>query len=315
MSKKAYHALCQTEDTIPVFSQDWWLDIVCGKAKWDVHLIEQNSRIQAALPYYMPCPGIVSMPPYTQTMGIWFAPHAEDTKYASVLEQRQAICKLLIEKIKDCKSFRQNFHHSFTDWLPFYWSNYTQTTRYTYILPELNDSKCLWANMSQHTRRNIKKAKEKFQIIVKKGIPAEDFLKVQEQTLERQKIKKKQNSRVLQELIHVCRQQEQGDIWGGYDQEGNLHAAAFVVWQKKVAYYLAGGGNPGLRSSGAHSLVLWEAIREVARYSESFDFEGSMLPGVERFFREFGGIQTPFFTINKGKLSLLDRAFIKFSSR
>lgn len=313
MSKEAYHTLCQTEDTIPVFSQDWWLDVVCGETKWDVHLIEQNSRIQAALPYYVPRTDIILMPPFTQTMGIWFAPHAKDAKYTSVLEQRQAICKLLIEKIKDCKSFRQNFHHTFTDWLPFYWNDYVQTTRYTYILKELSDPEHLWGNMSQHTRRNIKKAKEQFQIIVKKGIPVDDFLRVQAQTFERQKIKNTQSFDILKELIHVCRQRGQGDLWGGYDQEGNLHAAVFVVWQKKVAYYLAGGGNSRLRGSGAHSLVLWEAIREMADYSESFDFEGSMLPGVERFFREFGGVQTPYFAINKGKLSLIDRAFIKFN--
>jgi len=78
---------------------------------------------------------------------------------------------------------------------------------------------------------------------------------------------------------------------------------------------MAGGGNPSLRNSGAHSLILWEAIRYVADYAETFDFEGSMLPGVERFFREFGAIQTPYFTISKGKLSLLDRVFIKLNSK
>jgi hypothetical protein len=36
-----------------------------------------------------------------------------------------------------------------------------------------------------------------------------------------------------------------------------------------------------------------------------------MIPGVERFFREFGAIQTPFFTITKGKLSLLNKACLK----
>ena len=29
-----------------------------------------------------------------------------------------------------------------------------------------------------------------------------------------------------------------------------------------------------------------------------------MLPGVERFFREFGAIQTPYFQISRGRLSL-----------
>jgi hypothetical protein len=30
-----------------------------------------------------------------------------------------------------------------------------------------------------------------------------------------------------------------------------------------------------------------------------FDFEGSMLPEVEKYFRDFGGVLTPYYTINK----------------
>ena len=98
---------------------------------------------------------------------------------------------------------------------------------------------------------------------------------------------------------------------GGVDRAGNLHAVAFIVWQNSSAYYIAGGGDPVFRSSGAHSLVLWEAIRQVSRYTGKFDFEGSMLPGVERFFRGFGAVQTPYFMITRGKLTLLDRIRIK----
>lgn len=315
MSKETYHTLCQTTESIPVFSQDWWLDITCGSAKWEVLLFEQNGHIQAAWPVYRPCSNIISMPPYTQTMGIWFAPLAEDTKYISVLEHHQTICKQLLEKLSPYKSFLQNFHHSFTDWLPFHWRDFRQTTRYTYLLNDLSDAQRLQANMSQNMRRNIKKAREQYNITVKKGIPVDDFLKVQAQTFERQGIKNKQSTAVLQNLIDTCRKRKQGDLWGGYDAEGKLHAAVFIVWQKKTAFYMAGGGNPLLRSSGAHSLVLWEAIQYVANYSETFDFEGSMLPGVERFFREFGAIQTPYFTISKGKLSLLDRVFIKLNRK
>ncbi|MCD7850930.1 MAG: hypothetical protein LUH63_15070 [Parabacteroides sp.] len=90
-----------------------------------------------------------------------------------------------------------------------------------------------------------------------------------------------------------------------------MHAAVFIVWQESSAWYLAGGGDPALRESGAHSLILWECIRYVSQFTDVFDFEGSMIPGVERFFREFGAIQTPFFTITKGKLSLLNRVYLK----
>jgi len=313
MSKASYRNLCQTAESIPIFSQDWWLDATCGVDNWDVFLIIEKDKIQAALPFYLYRNHIISMPPYTQTMGVWFAPFSDDTKLISVQERRQTLCNQLIEKLKPYKSFLQNFHYDFTDWLPFYWHGYSQTTRYTYLLKDLKNTDRLLENMSQHTRRNIKKAQEQFQITVKRGIPIDDFLQIQEQTFERQHKRNTQDTNSLRRLIEVCRQRNQGDLWGGYDPEGRLHAVAFVVWQKQSAYYIAGGGNPALRHSGAHCLVLWEAIQYIAAYSDVFDFEGSMLPGVERFFREFGSIQTPYFAIQKGKPSLLDRIIVKLS--
>ncbi|MDO4757621.1 MAG: GNAT family N-acetyltransferase [Parabacteroides sp.] len=119
------------------------------------------------------------------------------------------------------------------------------------------------------------------------------------------------NKRLLTQLIQCCKERNQGELWGGYDEKGQLHAAVFIVWQNQTAWYLAGGGNPQLRESGAHSLVLWECIHYVSSFVDTFDFEGSMIPGVERFFREFGAIQTPYFTITKGKLSLIDKVRIK----
>jgi hypothetical protein len=314
MSKETYHTLCRTEESIPLFSQDWWLDAVCGEANWEVLLTEKNQRIQAAWPLYLPCPHLVTMPPCTQTMGIWFAPFPDDMKYASVLERRQSLCKQLIDRLNP-RVFLQNFPYTFTDWLPFYWAGYRQTTRYTYLLHNLKDTEHLWNGTNQNLRRNIRKARERYHITVQRGIPADDFLRMQSLTYERQHKKNTPPEEVLRRLVNVCRARRQGELWGGYDETGRLHAAAFVVWQKRSAYYLAGGGDPSLRFSAAHSLVLWEAIRFAAGHSETFDFEGSMLPGVERFFREFGGVQTPYLSIAKGKLSLMDRIRIKRNRR
>jgi len=140
----------------------------------------------------------------------------------------------------------------------------------------------------------------------------EDFLKVQALTFERQHIVNKQSDALLRRLITVAREQEQGEIFGGFDEQGRLHAVVFVVWQDSYAYYIAGGSDPLLRHSGAHSLVMWEAIQYASQYTSRFDFEGSMIPGVERFFREFGALQKPYFSITRGKPGLLDRVRIKY---
>jgi hypothetical protein len=265
------------------------------------------------MPLYLPLPGIVSMPPYTQTMGLWFAGETTDTKYTTALGRRQAMAKAFTGELEKYTSFLQNFHYRATDWLPFYWAGYRQTTRYTYLLHDIRQTGRLWENMSPHIRRNITKAM-KHQLLVRRGISAEDFLHVHSLTFERQG-KKPPHIGTLKRLINVCRERGQGDLWGGYDAGGRLHAAAFVVWQESSAYYLAGGADPALRASGAHALVLWEAIQAVAGYTDLFDFEGSMLPGVERFFREFGAIQTPYFTISKGKISLWSRIVTSYKLR
>ena len=89
------------------------------------------------------------------------------------------------------------------------------------------------------------------------------------------------------------------------DKSEAYHAGAYIVWDKNAAYYILGGGNPKLRNSGAHSFALWEAINFSSSVAKRFDFEGSMQPSIERFFRNFGGEQVPFFPIRKANSNIL----------
>ena len=207
-NKDKYRLLCNTEKNIPIFSHDWWLDTVCGEKKWDVLLIEQKGKIQATLPLYVPHSDIVSMPSYTQTMGPWFTASSSDTKYTTELGRRQELCKQFTEELKRYPHFLQNFNYDITDWLPFYWAGYNQTTRYTYLLKNIRDHQAVWENMSPNIRRNITKAQNKYHISVKKGIPLNEFLAVQAQTFDRQHVRIKEDTNVLKDLIATCRQRD-----------------------------------------------------------------------------------------------------------
>ena len=120
-SKEIYRQLCQQEKSIPIFSRDWWLDIVCGQEQWDVLLLHDKlGTIEAAMPLYMPRPGYVVMPAYTQTMGPWIATASADSKYTSLLGKRQVILGELASQLAHLHVFQQNFAWTITDWLPFY---------------------------------------------------------------------------------------------------------------------------------------------------------------------------------------------------
>jgi len=72
------------------------------------------------------------------------------------------------------------------------------------------------------------------------------------------------------------------------DERGNAHAVNFLVFDDRSAHYLLGGTDPSYRGSGAASLLVWDAIQFAAQHSKLFDFEGSMVEGIARFFRGFG---------------------------
>ena len=307
-NKEKYKLLCSTEKSIPVFSRDWWLDTVCGSKNWDVLLIETKGIVEASMPLYFRYPGVVSMPIYAQTMGIWFNPKSTESNYTKELIRKQNLCEEIIRKMPCNKSFLQNFHYTFTDWLPFYYAGYKQTTRYTYIIPDIGDENRVWNNFSKDIKNNIKKAQAKYKITVKRGVSTKDFLRLNELIFKRQG-KTAINLNVLEKLVEYSRINGYGDIWGAFDEQNQLHAAHFIVWQENSVNCIAGGSVPDFRKSGAHSLVMLELIRFASTVSRSFDFTGSMLKGVEYFNRGFGAVQTPYFTIIKGNLNFMRKAF------
>jgi hypothetical protein len=96
------------------------------------------------------------------------------------------------------------------------------------------------------------------------------------------------------------------------DSEGRKHAAIYVIWDHNCAYYLMGGANPLLRNSGATSLLIHTAISEMRAKVRYWDFEGSMIQSIERYFSAYGAIQVPYFQISKTSNFLLRlRDFIR----
>jgi hypothetical protein len=63
------------------------------------------------------------------------------------------------------------------------------------------------------------------------------------------------------------------------------------------AYYLLGGADPRLRSSGLQRLLFWEAIKLASGKNLKCDFEGSMIEPIERVFRTFGAAQVPYLQV------------------
>lgn len=300
-NKDKYRNLCAEESSIPIFSKDWWLDAVCGDGAWDVDLVEQDGRIIASLPYFQTKKygmHIVSMPKLTQTMGVWMRyPENQD------MFERMECEKEIIQEIVngggalDVDLFQQNFHYSFTNWLPFSWSGFEQTTRYTYVIDDLSDLDLVFENFEHAKRKNINKAKQIVEI--KFDLSAKNFYENHKLTLAKQNQKISYGYDLFARIYQSAYRHNAGKTIYAIDKQGNMHAALFIIWDDASAYDLISTIDPEYRTSGAASLLVREIIRYVATRTKRFDFEGSMIENVENSFRQFGAVQKPYFTISK----------------
>lgn len=283
--------------TNALFEQPWWLDAVAPGA-WGAVEVSAAGRVVARLPYVMErrlgLTGL-NMPPLTQTLGPWLSPSTG--KYASQLSRQKELMVSLIEQLPSYDYFHQRFHYSISNWLPFYWHGFEQTTRYTYVIEPLDDLDSVWSLFRENIRREIRKAQKR--VVVRTDLGVERFLSINALTFKRQGIGLPYSQDLVWRLDAACAERGARRIFFAEDARGQIHAAIYVVWNADSAYYLMGGGDPDLRSSGATSLLIWEAIQFAATVSKKFDFEGSMIEPIERFFRAFGGVQKPYFRITR----------------
>jgi len=271
-SKQKYHSFC-TQESLPVFVQSWYLDAICGEAHWKVALVERNEEVVAAFPYHFKKRGpyqIILMPVLAKMMGPYIARDFQ--------KQSKRITKELIEQLPPVDEFEQNFHYEVTDWLPFYWKGFKQSTMYSYLFEDLSDLDKIYGNIKSTYRNNkIKRAKKLVEI--KTDLSLKDFYKLQQLTFARQGKDFVIPFSFIEKIDKVLVANDSRKMFFAVDEEGRIHSVAYLIWDQKTAYYLFAGDDPDLRSSGAGIFLIWEAIQYTKNVLglNRFDFQGSMM--------------------------------------
>ena len=286
-----------------IFCRSWWLKAVCQDS-FTVLTLRKGDRIVAGMPiptYRKWGNSIVHMPPLTQTLGVILAPPTSGS-YERRLSNEMNTLDFLVDVIPKFGSFSMNFHYNFTNWLPFYWSGYTQTVFYTYVILDLTDLNRVFSEFAHAKKYYIRKAEKLVSVYT--DLSAKEFYANHILTLRKQGKQIDYSFDFFKSIYDATYKNGCGKTWYALDNQGSIHAAIFVVFDSKSAYYLMSTIDPDFRSSGATTLLIRDAIAYVSQYTNRFDFEGSMIPGVEHSFRKFGAIQTPYFRITKSTLAI-----------
>ncbi len=278
-----------------VFCRSWWLQAV-----GDVRVLGyfDGKDLVAGIPLYFERRygiQVCTLPRLTQVLGPVMRPISG--KPVTITARENKTLRAFAGVLSGFRLFFQAFHPSVTNWLPFYWAGFRQTTRYTHVVEGLSDLQRVWDAMSTATRGQIQKAQRAGFEFVPCGI--EDVFRCEHASYIRHGSRPTHTESVLKAIHQAAMRNDCAACFGMADRSGKLHCAWLLVWDGTRTYQLAGGIAGDTRSAGANSLGVWRAIQFAAERTLTYDFVGSMMEGVGRFNRGFGARQLPYSFIVK----------------
>ncbi len=290
--------------TNSIFEENWWLDAVAPN-QWDcLEVKDKEGKLIGRWPiYYGKILGFktIKNPQYTQTMGPWIRNDA--SKYTKYLSQKKKILEELIAQIpRKPYNFFVTLDASNEYVLPFRWRGFQITPTFSYRFTDLSNIDELYRNIDSKQKTVINKATKT--LTVKDDCSIDALIEMMQMTNDRQNRKKGIYKDTILRIDDACQKHHARKLLVALDEHTHMHAAAYLVYDERTCYYLFGGANPEYRNSGAQSLLIWEAIKFASTVSKNFDFEGSNVELIERFFRSFGSPFVVNYTVKRLNLFL-----------
>lgn len=284
---------------LPLFYQDWWLDLVCGADQWkSITYRDGDGRVWG----YWPISSIRKAgqelylsPDLTPFNGpVIFYPEnlvKRERRYS----HEHKVLNGLLDQLPKATAYRFRCVPEVNNWLPFYNNGFRQTTQYTYQIDGIKDLDTVRSNYKSSVRNDIQYAQKNYDLISCKT--AEEVLPVIDATHHR---KYKQTPHIAKQIITTTLANECGAAWLVQDKDSRKTVAGgHIVWDHDKAYLLLLGVDKTQSPRGAVQLLIDHLIKEASSMVDTFDFEGSMIQEVEPVYRAFGGRRVPYSIVSK----------------
>lgn len=307
LDKSSYAELCKME-YICLYNQAWFMDTVCGDPKnWDVLVCKKGREIVGALPFFVKKKygfSYITLPYRVQHNSVWIRINPKQTHGKKVSYENEVMACLIAaleQEVQKRKiySYRQSFSPDITNWMPFYWGGFKQSTKYTYRIADISNEQEVMKGFFNDKRGKVKKA-QKVGLKLGFDLSAAEFYKFHRRCLAEEGKQIKYSFEVFEHIYHALYRHKAGRILYASDKNGNLVDAMFSGYDEKWGYNWWHAISADGKQYGASDWLVFEMIKHLASIGvRGYDFEGSMIPGVEESFRHYGGVQTPYFTISK----------------
>jgi Acetyltransferase (GNAT) domain len=301
MAMQEYVRFCAAQAYVPLHLQPWWLEAVSGDGTWGCAISADGEGVAGILPWYKThkwgMVPLITNPPLTSYAGPWlrYPNHQEfktHSRYTYEKKHLTALAQQLPQGV-----YRQTWRPEVTNWMPFSWLGYRQTTRYTYILDTHLPLQVLEAGLKSSVRGYLSKSTDDIYCTTTDDTGL--VYGIYQRSLARKKVHVAHRLAHFERLHAALAARGQVQCWLATERTGEPVAALCLVYDAQQAGLLLSGADPRYQTRGAIQRLIWEAIRFSHQNGLVLDFEGSMDAQVEHTFRAFGGVMVPYFGLKK----------------
>lgn len=294
-AKSEYRAFCEAgEHDLPVFAMPWYLDAACAPGEeWRVILYEEDGAIRAAFPfaYTKRKYGLwrVGNPGWAKRLGIWID-YRDKTRPSAREAYENKIVEYMVSCLPPYDEFQVQFDARFQNWQQFHRLGFRQTSYYSYVMPK--DAE-LEAAIPPQKRKTLRSLEKSFRVGEDIG-PEEYAAFFQESYRKRGRVLSYGMDRFLV-LYQAAYAHQAGRLFACRDMVGNLTAVSCVFYDSRRVYNMFNTFDPTVKNGRA--LLTLHSMRFARERGLDFDHEGSMIPGVADYNRDFGSLKEPYFII------------------
>jgi hypothetical protein len=284
-----------------VFNSPQWLSIY-GKNLKLLGLFNNDDKLFGAFFIYIEKKAGLSRyrsAPYTPHCGLFFTNPSKNR--SSVNSFNKDVIEHIVEYLNSKKPalLTLAFPTKFNDMQFFNWSGYKVVPNYTYQI-DLHQSIEDIAKEFDPKNRNLISKVEKEEHLISDSCDKEVLYKFLATSLETAGAKV--YDQFLKTIVCDYSNPDNSFVYVLKNKEGRISSAVMCIYDRQAAYYLLAGNNRDHMINGANNLLVHKSIIKAKELGcKIFDFEGSMIKSVEKFFRSFGGQIVPYYTVNKGK--------------
>jgi len=261
-----------------IYALSWYLNISCED--WDCIVLDDYQAVMP-VPYSRIKRNLyrkkVNQPPYSQQLGIF-----------SVVKLSNEVFREINDVFLSTSP--KSYHFNAGNRSVMLVGDYTWTERVNFELDLSPAYVEIKAGYSKNLKRNIAKA-GKVGLAIRSGLAIADYIKLKKHCAIHP-IKQVHYNR-LESLVQEASQRGMVEQFGVY-QANELVAAAICLKGGNRIIHLSSSSTEQGKISGAIPFLFDRIISDYSESEMIFDFEGSMLEGVARFFKGFGSANAPY---------------------